>query len=238
MRLIILLLLGMTLSWAKIGTIAAMRGEVDVVRNSQHLAASIGLAIDAKDTIVTQARSKAQVVLLDQTVITVGPQSEFSFDAYGYPDEAEARMRAKNGFFKAVTGKIGKIAPERFSIKTKSATIGIRGTHFIGYVSDKTERIGCLKGEIFVTTSTGSYNVPAGNMILFEDGQWQVRPLAMEAFEERTGNIVGQENRVRDHYRPGMEPSLIEEETIQEQVIEKENTQDLRIDQGFSDFVN
>ena len=65
----------------------------------------------------------------------------------------------EKGFFSVVTGKIGKVARKHFRFKTKRATIGIRGTHFEGFVSDTKENIICLKGIIIV-----HYNVKSAKL--------------------------------------------------------------------------
>jgi hypothetical protein len=222
MRLILLLTITFLLGWGKIGTVSGLRGDVMLQRGGEVLKAAVGSSIDAHDKIVTQARSKVQIMLIDQTVITVGPSSEFSFDKYSYPDDPEAKMSAKRGFFKAVTGKIGKIAPKRFSIKTQSATIGIRGTHFMGYISDTREKIGCLKGEIVVTTPDGEFTVEPGQMLQFDQGRWEVKPLDTQSFKRAQAQSTPTDSLVRETFPPGMDEQIIEEQSVQERVIEEE----------------
>ncbi|HHD72562.1 MAG TPA: hypothetical protein ENL02_01390 [Epsilonproteobacteria bacterium] len=66
------------------------------------------------------------------------------------------------GFFKSITGKIGKIAPSHFKVKTANATIGVRGTTIIGEVTPKLDIIACTYGQIVVTTDLGSVVVNQG----------------------------------------------------------------------------
>jgi len=91
-------------------------------------------------------------------------------------------MELKHGFFKIVTGKIGKIAPERFKVKTKAATIGIRGTQFMASVQDEHETIACSKGALVVETQTKTFELPAGMMLVYEDHKWSMYELDTETF--------------------------------------------------------
>lgn len=224
MRFIILLLIINTMIWAKIGVISAMKGDATIDRDAQMLSAKIGMDINEKDTITTKSKSKAQVILKDQTVITVGPKSEFFFESYDNESNPHAKMEAKFGFFKAITGKIGKIAPERFSIKTRSANIGIRGTHFMGYIADKSEKIGCLKGEIVVETDQGIFNVLPGQMLAFEDGKWSVKPLVVEEFSGEVKTTDSGDSFMQDSTGSGSGGSSVGEQTIQDRSSEGEAT--------------
>ena len=137
---------------ASIGNVSAVKGVAKIERNTKSIAIKYGSAIEERDKIVTQNKSKVQIILKDQTVVTIGENSKYSFDEYKFDTKAnsKANMKLSHGFFRVVTGKIGKIAPERFKIQTKSATIGIRGTHFFGLVKRKYEEVGCIRGKISV----------------------------------------------------------------------------------------
>jgi hypothetical protein len=100
--------------------------------------------------------------------VTIGPNSIFVFDAYKFDgkNENQAEMHIEHGFFRSITGQIGKLAPNRFNIKTASTTIGIRGTDFSANVSDKKEIITCHKGTISVTVEKKIYIVEEGEQLI------------------------------------------------------------------------
>jgi len=168
---------------ANIGTIAAMKGDVSINRDAKDITAKMGSKIQNKDTLTTQKNAKVQVIMIDETVITIGSNSKYSFEEYG---DDHAQMKIERGFFRAITGKIGKIAPEKFKIKTKSATIGIRGTHFSAMVADKTEVIKCIRGKITVTTAKKTYIIPEGMMITLANNSWSQQPIDMKKSKTRT----------------------------------------------------
>lgn len=182
MKNLLLLCVSAIALFADIGTVAALRGSADVERNSNKQAATSGMPILAHDLVHTYDKSRMQVKMVDQSVITIGPKSSFSFEAYALDGaNSVATMQVKRGFFRSVTGKIGKVAPDRFKIKTRAATIGIRGTDFGGFVSQESEQIACYRGEIVVTTVDGELIVKAGMMAIRENDSWRIEPINPEA---------------------------------------------------------
>jgi len=165
-NLLIILLFLTTGLLADIGTIMASKGSAVVQRVSGDLIAKSGLSLLEGDTIVTKAKSRVQVMLKDETVVTIGAKSTFSFDEYSFDGaNSKVAMRSSRGFFRSVTGKIGKLAPQRFKVKTASATIGIRGTDFWGKTGGKREKITCNKGVIVVKFDGGEREIGAGRYI-------------------------------------------------------------------------
>ena len=169
--------------FATIGKVASLQGSAQVQRSTQNLNVKKGFDIQIKDELNTAASSKAQVILNDDTVITIGPDSSYLFESYNDTKDPQTTMFLKRGFFKAVTGKIGKIAPEKFKIRTRAATIGVRGTQFMAYVSSGEERIGCLQGRIIVWTQQGEFTVEAGEMLWYKNGAWRRTLLDITAFQ-------------------------------------------------------
>ncbi|MDY0327946.1 MAG: FecR domain-containing protein [Arcobacteraceae bacterium] len=171
MKKIFLLLLLFTISlFANIGEISAFSGDVNINRNTQSLKATVGFILKEKDIVKTSDNSKAQVVFEDGTVISIGKNAilditEFVNDTTN-PSNSKTDLRVLEGAFKTITGGIGKVAPDRFKLKTKSASIGIRGTIIYGNQS----MIACTQGEIEVKVGDESHILPAGMMTKIEDG--------------------------------------------------------------------
>jgi len=89
--------------------------------------------------VLTRENSIAEIILLDDTRISMGPNSEFSVSEFSYTapanqgEDAIGRLLASisNGVIRTITGLIGKAPQNPFVVKsTLSATIGIRGTDF------------------------------------------------------------------------------------------------------------
>lgn len=164
MKALLTLLFFTMATYANIGTIMALTGKADVIRDTKTLIASSGMDLQQGDEIVTQLKTKVQVLLYDDTAITIGPKSSFSFVDYVYDGSKNSRltMQSTRGFFRSVTGKIGKLAPERFKVKTNIATIGVRGTDFSALLRDQNEFFKCHSGEITVSFQDKIKSVSAG----------------------------------------------------------------------------
>ncbi|MEO8040940.1 MAG: FecR family protein [Betaproteobacteria bacterium] len=97
--------------------------------------AAEGSAMEAGDTLRTEASSQARLDFADGTQVLLRPQSVFKIEKYRYneakPQEDGALMRLFKGGLRAVTGLIGKHRPDSMLFGTSTATIGIRGTDFI-----------------------------------------------------------------------------------------------------------
>jgi len=166
MKKIILLLFTTISIFASIGNIMALKGEVTIKHANAEKRAKSGMKVIQGDTIVTADKSRVQVVLKDDTMVTIGSNSSFQFDQYFFDGSKKSmvKMKANRGFFRSVTGKIGKIAPERFTVETSSATIGIRGTDFSVKIKGKRERFKCHRGRISIRIGSQLIELGAGQM--------------------------------------------------------------------------
>ena len=154
--------------FANIGTVMAVKGNALIKRVNKVLRIRNGIGILNGDRVITKTNSRVQIILKDDTTLTIGANSSFEFTNFYFDGtkKSSLRMRARRGFFRAVTGKISKIAPKRFKVKTVSATIGIRGTDFSGNIMKNREIIKCYSGAIIVKLDRGgSRNLLAGMLI-------------------------------------------------------------------------
>lgn len=119
------------LAQSQVGVSAAVRGSVEVQSGGLSRAPSAGEAMLLGDRVRTQVRSGMQVLLLDESVFTVGESNDLVIDRFVYdPDRGvgEIAARSTQGFLRFVSGGVGAIAPQNISLTTPSATIGTRGT--------------------------------------------------------------------------------------------------------------
>lgn len=176
MKILLILIMSISL-WANIGNIVAMKGSAEVERASGAVAAKMGMPLLKGDKIITVEKSRVQVMLKDSTVITIGAKSSFSFLEYNFDGTkaSSVTMRANRGFFRSVTGSIGKVAPERFHVKTASATIGIRGTDFSGDIAKGREIFKCYQGAIFIDFDGKVQDLDAGMLAQIFQGKFEIK---------------------------------------------------------------
>jgi hypothetical protein len=122
------------------GVAAGVYGSVQVAALSETVGRSVdsGDEIFLGDRITSAPDSGLQLLLLDETVFTVGPNAELVVDEFVYDPATNAgRVSAQvlKGAFRFTTGLIGQEDPESVSIGTPIGTIGIRGTIVAGIVS-------------------------------------------------------------------------------------------------------
>ncbi len=164
MKIIVIILLFISSLFASIGKVSAVTGDATIQRTSQNLIVTIGLELEEKDIIRTASNSKVQLIFKDNTIITVGKNSALDIAEYLYdtqqPKNSKTDFNFFKGAFKTITGKIGKINKEKFKLRTKSASIGIRGTVILG----DQNQIVCLVGGLAVKEAGKLINVDAKQM--------------------------------------------------------------------------
>lgn len=82
------------------------------------------------ELIETGEESATQIVFLDETNLSMGPNSTLVLDQFVYdpdPSQASFVVTATQGVFRFATGNLPK---KSYTIHTPTATIGIRGTVF------------------------------------------------------------------------------------------------------------
>jgi hypothetical protein len=124
------------------------------VRDSNSIKLTRESNILKNDEIITSSNAKVQLFFNDETIITIGKNSSFKVYDYIY-DEKNSNNNLDfsmiKGSFKIISGAIGKINPNNFKLRTKTAAIGIRGTQIQLNLNGKYEIISCLEGSIIIT---------------------------------------------------------------------------------------
>lgn len=114
------------------GQVIWMAGQVSVI-NPDKIARSLakGDSVRQGETIVTGPGSHAQLLMSDQGLIAVRPDSSLRLAAYRYQSDQgknSAMLELVKGGMRSVTGAIGQSNKEDYKLKTDTASVGIRGT--------------------------------------------------------------------------------------------------------------
>ncbi len=115
------------------GFIKKLNGEVNIQRNDKVIEAKIGDKIFEKDTITTKSKSSVGIIFKDNTLISLGSNTEFEIEEYIFnPAENKQSFisQIRKGTMTGLTGLMSKLNPDAMKIKAKTASMGIRGTHF------------------------------------------------------------------------------------------------------------
>ncbi len=117
-----------------IGKTKTTKGEAFMIRGAKEMPLTIGDKIFQKDTIRTGANSSVGILFEDNTILSLGPNSEIVIDEYVFaPEKGLLSMIARmvRGTASYLSGLIGRLAPESVKFLTPDATVGIRGTQFL-----------------------------------------------------------------------------------------------------------
>ncbi|QKF81765.1 FecR family protein [Halarcobacter ebronensis] len=179
-KILLLLFILANFLFASIGQITALVGDIKISRDSNTILAKLGEKLEKDDVINSSKGSKAQITMNDNTIITIGQNSTLNIFDYVYdankPEDSKASFGFMKGSFKSITGAIGKINKERFKLRTKSATIGIRGTTIIG----NQQIIICTDGAISVTANNFTVNVDKQEFTRLPQGKAPTPPESLE----------------------------------------------------------
>jgi hypothetical protein len=130
--IVIILLLTKTQAFSKemIGVISVGIGNIN---NQLNESLQTGSKIYFGDSILAKEKSSAQILLLDETTLTVGENSEITIDEFIYDPQTKVGKivsSIKLGTVKIITGKISKENPDNLEIQVPTGSIGARGTEF------------------------------------------------------------------------------------------------------------
>ena len=185
-KIIFMFLLFVSTLFANIGKITLLEGEAFVKRGEETLRLNISDSISNNDFIETKTNSKVKITFIDNTIITIGKESSLKIEDYFFDsnnkNSAKTELSVSKGAFHAITGQIGKVNPEKFKLKTKNATIGIRGTEIYG----DQNRVFCTQGAIFVLSFGETREVSQGFFVNTFDNQIpsQSTPIDQQQFQD------------------------------------------------------
>jgi len=120
---------------ATVGRFTLVEGRVDLLKDGNLPAAVVKVddAVGSGDVIRTKSLSRAQITFIDNSTLTISPESriaieEFTFDAA--QNKRSAVLKLFQGLALAVVNKIIKADEPDFVVKTHTAIVGVRGTEF------------------------------------------------------------------------------------------------------------
>ena len=118
---------------ADIGQIKVSRGAVSVERAGTTLPGSVGLRLQAADTLRTGADGSAGITMNDDSLLSAGPNSVLVLEHYALdPATSQGRLDTalNKGTLVVVSGRIAKQSPDAMTVRTPTAILGARGTEF------------------------------------------------------------------------------------------------------------
>ncbi len=118
-----------------VGRLTQVEGRVDILRGGQLPATPVKVddGVQPGDVLRTKSLSKAQITFIDNSTMTIAPESRVGIEAYMVDSAKEKRnavIQLFQGLAHVVVSKVFKSAEPDFIVKTHTAIMGVRGTDF------------------------------------------------------------------------------------------------------------
>jgi hypothetical protein len=128
------LVVPLTAHAAAVGRFTLVTGQVDLLKQGKipAIAAKVQDRVEPGDVIRTKTKAKAQLTMVDDSIITLAPESRLAIADYQYnADRGERRavLRFFRGMMQTVVSRIIKTEEPDFIIETHTAVIGVRGSN-------------------------------------------------------------------------------------------------------------
>jgi len=140
---------------------ASVRGSFSIqnrdgsIFSNANVSAGTAVRLESGARVTTGPTGHVQCLLLDQTVFTIGPNSNMIIDEFVYDTDMSPKkvsVLMSIGFFRWVTGKVARKDPKAMKVTLPVGTLGIRGTDFEAFVApDGSGYIKLFSGYIEVT---------------------------------------------------------------------------------------
>ena len=148
-------------AFAQSGRFTYVTGNVTVQSQGRLLQAMAGTEVNPGDVIVTGANGMAQLTMVDQARLSLRSNSSLRLDTYprALSDPPGAVLNLVRGTLRTFTGLLTVANRDRYAMRTKVATVGIRGSGNILNQSDDdtTTTNHTIEGSHIVTDIEGKF---------------------------------------------------------------------------------
>lgn len=156
-------------SGQEIGSVIDLKGNVRAEKDKETRDLKKDSVVYADEKIITSADSNVEILFLDNTILSQGPDSVLVLDQYvfrpGDADNSGLSFKFMQGAFRHVTGKIAEQNPKRIKLESPLSFVGIRGTTTVHKVAAENE-------------SHGAEDISGGLDVIVQDRFDETRVLA------------------------------------------------------------
>jgi hypothetical protein len=158
--------------------------------NAEHIL-RVGDPIEKGSEIRTSRGAAAKILMADQTIVDIGPNSSLKVNEFAMKSEHERNVELGVDFG-TVRASVNKKLQEggKFQIRTKTSVFAVRGTEFVVNSADKsvlTVLEGKVEADALMQGSTASAMVDAGKQVsVGKQGLSQIALLSPSALQSLT----------------------------------------------------
>lgn len=140
----------------QIGVASTVADQLTGTLGAQSGTLRTGDAVFQNQVLVTDGSGSAQFLFIDETVFSIGPNSHVTLDEFVYnasQGTGQVLLDVGQGAFRFITGSA---TPESYTVRTPTATIGMRGTIWEGIVDKALTIIKLIQGKLYICPAQGS----------------------------------------------------------------------------------
>lgn len=122
-----------------IGYVKTITDQTSIIENGNMIKAGLGSPIHVGSIIKTDEKGASGLTLKDNTILSIGPNTELEIEAYQFLPQQEKLQLSANllkGTLHYISGVIAKLKPEAVTLKTPTGVIAVRGTRFLVKIED------------------------------------------------------------------------------------------------------
>ena len=165
------------------GQVERQKGPASRVAADGTVALAEGARVFVDDEIRTGPGARLLIRFDDESTMTLGENANITIDEliYAPGGDSSQLLAIARGVFQFATGEIGKLSPQSVTVTTPVATVGIRGTEFLG--GELTVGMAPGRPHYGFQVSEGAIEVtsPGGSVVLDEPGEGTFLPLTRVA---------------------------------------------------------
>jgi hypothetical protein len=146
----------------RVGMVQRLQGDVSIVHFGSSGRALEGMAVSLEDRMVTGAKARLQIMLTDETQITLGENAEavikqYRFNPFVSGQKGVVLVDVSRGAFLFTSGRISQLADKRIEVRTALADLTAKGTEFwAGPTGEDTEGVAVFEGRVEVSNDAGA----------------------------------------------------------------------------------
>jgi hypothetical protein len=162
-------LTGIAFAEDEVGKVVAVRGKAVIDREKKTIEAEVNDSIFLNDTVSTMEASRAKMLFIDDSVLTLGEKAKLVIKEFVY-----SKDKGGKSIFNLIDGKMRSIVGKtEFEIHTPTAVAAARGTIILTETREVDGKIEvtfiCLEGGFLLSSSDpnvpGTVEVGAGTMV-------------------------------------------------------------------------
>ncbi|MFA4904249.1 MAG: FecR family protein [Desulfobaccales bacterium] len=181
--LLLALILPVSLHAAVVGRFTQVRGEVDLLKGGKIPGLPVKLrdGVEPGDVIRTKARARAELTMMDDSILVLAPESRLAVADYSYnraTNERRAVIRLFKGLVHTVVNRIIQTEEPDFIMETHTAVIGVRGTDWYTLLAPAFSSVYLARGTLGVSSNLPT--IPA--QLLLQSMHFTQVPMGKQPF--------------------------------------------------------